>query len=374
MIGVLSLVIIIAILLVGTYFYIDSKLGEIRRVAVPALTPEQPGKPIDILLIGSDSRSFVNNPTQARDFGNTTTYGGQRSDVSIVLRLVPGTSRIEMLAIPRDLWVHIAGTTGSDKINAAFNSGPNQLVQTIQQDFKIPINHVMVVNFPGFAGMVDSLGGISLDFSMPVRDTMSGLDITQTGCQLLDGQQALALVRSRHLYYYEKKAWHYDGMSDWSRIRRQQAFFHALLNRVHTAIPDVFRLNSFLDAAVTDLTVDSNLSSSEMISLGIKYRSVSSSNLSTTVLPTTPTVINGTDVLLPAQPYTKATIATFLAFGASSAPPATTASGSPAKKGHSKSRSASGGAASTSASSTPPSDVVTDTPQSLPEPWNPTPC
>lgn len=371
----MSLVVLVAVLAAGTYFYVDSKLGGIRRIAVPALTSEQAGKPIDILLIGSDSRSFVNNPTQAREFGSTTSYGGQRSDVSIIMRLVPATSRIEMLAIPRDLWVHIAGTTGSNKINAAFGNGPNQLVQTIQQDFKIPINHVMVVNFPGFAGMVNSLGGISLDFSMPVRDTMSGLNVTQTGCQMIDGTQALALVRSRHLYYYEKGAWHYDGMSDWSRIRRQQAFFHALLDRVHTVIPDVFRLNSFLDAAVSDLTVDSNLSSSEMISLGIKYRSVSAADLSTTVLPTTPTVINGTDALLPAQPYTDRTIAQFLAFGASSSASGATSSTTGTKKGRSKKGSSTGSPPSSSTGSQqPPSNVVTDTPQSLPEPWNPTPC
>jgi len=362
LIGVVSLIVVLALLAVGSYFYLDSKLGGIHREAVPALTPEQPGKPIDILLVGSDSRSFVDNSAQARAFGSKATQTGQRSDVLIVMRLVPGSSMVDMLSIPRDTWVPIPGTGGSNKINAAFNSGPNQLVETIQHDFKIPINHVMLANFPGFAGMVDALGGIKLDFPMPVRDAYSGLDIQQTGCQLVGGQQALALVRSRHLYYYEHGAWHYDGMSDFSRIRRQQAFFHALLDRVHGVIPDVFRLNSFLGATVSDFTVDSRLSSSEMISLGWRYHSLSSSQLQTTVLPTAASVIAGQDVLLPAQPYAEDAIAHFLSSGGSTA---ALGPGLPAWTGKGA-RLASGGS--------PPSNVYTDTPQSLPEPWNPTPC
>ena len=86
------------------------------------------------------------------------------------MRLVPKTRQIEMLSIPRDTYVPIPGTGGSNRINAAFNNGPSLLVKTIQQDFGIPINHVVVANFPGFEGMVNALGGISLDFPDPVRD------------------------------------------------------------------------------------------------------------------------------------------------------------------------------------------------------------
>ncbi|MGH9291564.1 MAG: LCP family protein [Acidimicrobiales bacterium] len=360
---------------VGGYFYVNSKLGGIPRVAVPALTAEKPGQPIDILMIGSDSRAFVHTAAQQNAFGSSSTQTGQRSDVVIVARLIPTTHRIEMLSIPRDTFVPIAGTGGSNRINAAFNSGPNQLVQTIQQDFKIPINHVMEVNFPGFAGMVDSLGGISLDFSMPVRDAYSGLDISHTGCQSVDGAQALALVRSRHLYYFDKGSWHYDGMSDWSRIRRQQAFFHALLDRIHGVFPDVFTLNSFLSAAIGNLAVDSRLSSGEMMSLGLKYHSLSASDLVTSVLPTTPSVSNGADVLLPAQPYAAAMVRSFLsagsttsALGQTSPEPLSAVSTPGALRGPHPQR------ALLASSSAPPSNVVTDTPQSLPEPWNPVPC
>ena len=94
-----------------------------------------------------------------------------------------------MLSIPRDTYVPIPGTGSSNRINAAFNSGPSLLVETIQQDFGIPINHVVVANFPGFEGMVNALGGISLDFPYPVRDLYSGLNVTTVGCQTVNGRR-----------------------------------------------------------------------------------------------------------------------------------------------------------------------------------------
>jgi LCP family protein required for cell wall assembly len=257
--------------------------------------------------------------------------------------------------------VPIAGTNGSDKINAAFNNGPNQLVQTIQDNFHIPINHVMMANFCGFQGMVNALGGIWLDFKYPVMDQQSGLDIKTTGCQLIDGAQALSLVRSRHLYYYADHKWNYDNYSDWSRIRRQQAFFHAVLDRLHGVFPDVFKLNSFLGATVSDLVVDSAFNSGALLSLGLHYHSLSESDLVTSVLPTYSVVEDGQDALLPAEPDATRTISHFLALGLSKG---TT---KPAGKSH-------GGGVTTTSSPVPPSQVITDTPSSLPEPWNPVPC
>jgi LCP family protein required for cell wall assembly len=340
----------------GGYLYVNSRLDHISRVSVPALTAEHSGMPIDILLIGSDSRACE---------GENSGVTGQRSDVIIVARFISSTHEVEMLSIPRDTWVEIAGTGGANKINAAFNSGPNQLVETIQSDFHIPINHVMMTNFCGFGAMVNAVGGISLNFPDPVRDQYSGLDIKTTGCQVIDGTQALALVRSRHLYYYKDHAWHYDGASDWSRIRRQQAFFHALIDRVHAVFPDVFQLNSFLGATVSDLTVDSGLSSGQMISLAYHFHSLGGSNLVTTVLPTSAVTIDGQDALSAAKPYATQTIDRFLALGV--APTASHAKSTTSRPSGSKSTA-------TTPTTTVPAGVITDTPQSLPEPWNPSPC
>ncbi len=369
-VGVSILVVLALVGGIGGWLYVNSVLGSIKKVQVPSITPETAGAPIDILLVGSDSRQFVDTPGEASSFGSSSTQTGQRSDVIIVVRLVPKTRQIEMLSIPRDTYVTIPGA-GSNRINAAFNSGPNLLVKTIQQDFGIPINHVMVANFPGFEGMVNAIGGISLDFPYPVRDPYSGLSVTTTGCQTVNGTTALALVRSRHLYYFEDGTWNYDGMSDWSRIQRQQAFFHAVLDKADNEFPNLLAMNNFLQATANDLQVDAGFSSSQMISLGLKFRGIASSNLATEVLPTTSTTVDGADVLLAAQPYANQMIASFLSFGSASAT-ATTSSYTSPSVGTSGSARATTVSAETQA--TPPSSVIFDNPKDLPEPWNPKPC
>lgn len=379
---IIGLAILLALVVIAGatgYIYLNSELNSIRRFDVTGLSAQASGAPIDILLVGSDSRAFVSNPGQVAAFGNPLTYGGQRSDVIVVVRLVPSTHQIEMLSIPRDTYVPIPGTHGSNRINAAFNSGPSQLVATIEKEFGIPINHVIAANFAGFSGMVDALGGVSLDFSVPVRDAFSGLNVTTTGCQQLGGAMALALVRSRHLYYFKGGTWNYDGMSDWSRIRRQQAFFHAVIHKLNSEFPNIFAINDFVRATVSDLQIDSGFSAGEMISLGLAFRGVGSSALSTEVLPTVPAVVNGADVLYPAQPYAQKVVASFLSFGR--------AGSSPVSGGTSTSTSTHSGSGTTPTSrsttttapastgvTVPSSQVVFDNAATLPEPWNPTAC
>jgi LCP family protein required for cell wall assembly len=372
-IGVSILVLVLVLGGVGGWFYVNSVLGSIKRVSVPTITPETSGAPIDILLVGSDSRQFVDTPGEASSFGSSSTQTGQRSDVTIVVRLVPKTRQIEMLSIPRDTYVPIPGTGGSNRINAAFNNGPSLLVKTIQQDFGIPINHVVVANFPGFEGIVNALGGISLDFPDPVRDPYTGLNVTTVGCQAVNGTAALALVRSRHLYYFKDGTWNYDGMSDWSRIQRQQAFFHAVLDKANNEFPNLIAMNNFLQATASDLQVDSGFSTHEMISLGLRFRGVASSNLATEVLPTSGIVIDGNDVLLAAQPYAQKMISSFLAFGSS--PSSTKASATTSGYSGATTGSAYGATLSNETATTvPQSQVVFDNPKDLPEPWNPRPC
>ncbi len=99
------------------------------------------------------------------------------------------------------------GLATDNKINTAFNSGPDPLIQTIENTFGIPINHFVITDFSGVINLVQSVGGITLDFPYPVRDNddgnnNSGLDIPHAGCQTLNGTMALALARSRY-YEYE---------------------------------------------------------------------------------------------------------------------------------------------------------------------------
>jgi LCP family protein required for cell wall assembly len=263
-----------------------------------------------------------------------------------------------MLSIPRDLWVDIPGkstVSGPNKINAAFNSGPALLIQTIETDLGIPIDHFAEVGFESFQTMVNDVGGVYLDFPMPVIDQKSGLKVTTTGCQLVKGTEALALVRSRYLYYFQGGAWHQDVQSDFSRIRRQDAFFRALLDRVRGSIANPIAMIGFVNSTSNAVTIDSSWSSGDLVSLADDMHAVSSTSLVTETLPVTESVRSGTDILLQAEPYGRAMIARLLAEGAAPA-------------------SAPGSSPTTTAApvtATIPPNVVTNT---EPEPWNPSPC
>ena len=299
--------------------YARYRFDQIHKQDVHGLAAAVANHPFDILLVGSDSRAFVDNASQAAQFGSKAAQTGQRSDVIIVARIDPLARQVRLLSIPRDTWVdipgHVPDVSGPNRINAAFNSGPSLLVSTIGTAFHIPVTYYADVDFPGFQGMVNALGGIYLDFPDPVRDAYSGLDVASTGCQLVDGAQALALVRSRHLYYFANGQWNYDGLSDLSRIRRQDAFFRAVAARLRGAVANPIALNSFLGAATRNVTIDQTLSEGELVSLARIFHDFTSSELTAETLPTAPVVIAGQDVLLPAVVPDEQMIARFLAFG-----------------------------------------------------------
>jgi LCP family protein required for cell wall assembly len=315
----------------GLYVYANYRFDQIKKIhAKHLITAAPPGQPFNLLLVGSDSRSFVSNSTQVNAFGDEADAGGQRSDVTMVARFDPAAKTVTVLSIPRDLWVDIPGNdggiSGMNRINAAYDSGPDLLVQTIERDLGIPINHYISVDFPGFSGMVNALGGVTMDFPTPVKDQYSGLDVTTTGCQVVNGTTALELVRSRHLYYMNSNGnWEYDGLSDFSRIQRQDAFFRAVLAKVNASITNPLTINAFIGAAVGNLTIDDTLSEGDLLHMADVFRGLESSHLVTETLPTTSYVTSGgADVLQEAQPYAQNLIDSFNAIGTAAAAPLTT--------------------------------------------------
>jgi LCP family protein required for cell wall assembly len=330
----LTFVVLLAVLGAGgLYVYTDYRFDQIKKIHAKHLIRTAPigqQQPFNMLLVGSDSRAFVDNSTQVNAFGNEADAGGQRSDVTMVARFDPAAKTVTVLSIPRDLWVDIPGDvadiSGMNRINAAFNSGPDLLIQTIETDLGIPINHYMSVDFPGFSGMVNALGGITMDFPTAVKDAYTGLDVTTTGCQVVNGTTALQLVRARHLYYMNANGyWEYDGQSDFSRIQRQDAFFRAVLAKINQVGLNPLTINAFIGAAVTNLTIDDTLSKSDLFNLAEDFRGLPSSHLITETPPTLAhTTSGGADVLKEAQPYAQNMIDAFNQIGTAPPPSATT--------------------------------------------------
>ena len=106
----------------------------------------------------------------------------------------PGTPSSPWPATP----ARSASTTGS---TPPTTTGPDQLVQTIEANFGIPIEHVVQIDFVGLEGAVDAIGGINIDFPYPAKDAYTGLNVTHPGASTLNGGYALAVARSRHYEY-----------------------------------------------------------------------------------------------------------------------------------------------------------------------------
>jgi LCP family protein required for cell wall assembly len=216
------------VLIAAGLIYADIKFRQIQRVPVGSLL-DSGGSGTNILIVGSDSRATEDNPTAAGD------VAGQRSDTIMVMHM--GSDGPKTLSIPRDLIVTLADTGERTRINAAYNSdlggGPARLLKTVQQNLGIPINRYMEVDFVTFAGLVDAVGGVNVDFPYPAFDTQSGLDVKQTGSVKLNGEQALAYVRSRHYTEIKEDGKpHEDPTADLGRVSRQQDFMRSVLVKV----------------------------------------------------------------------------------------------------------------------------------------------
>jgi polyisoprenyl-teichoic acid--peptidoglycan teichoic acid transferase len=290
---------IVAVVLVAAgsvYGYLWYRLGEIKSIKCTSCVAEVPGSPYNVLIVGSDSRAG-DTGSAAKAFGTASEVGGQRSDTIKILHIDPATGTARLLSIPRDTYVALSGMpsgTGLDtdnKINTAFNSGPIPLIQTIENTFGIPINHFVVTSFDGVIDLVQSVGGINLDFPYPVRDNddgnnNSGLEITHAGCQTLNGNMALALARSRY-YEYELAPgnWEFDGSGDLGRIQRQNAIIEAVIDKAKSSY-NPLKINAFLGSLVHDITKDDAMSTGMLISLAQRFHAFSGSELQTSTLPT----------------------------------------------------------------------------------------
>jgi len=241
-----------------------------------AQTPANLSDPRTFLLIGSDSRADL--PDDWVGYGD---YGGQRADVIILVQVLPGKGAVQMLSIPRDTKVTVNGNT--NRINAFFNEGPGQIVGAVSEFAQLPIHHYLQVDFAGFAGMVDAVGGIEMTFPYPARDLKSKLEVA-AGTQVLDGRTALALARSRKYQELRNGEWVYVDASDIGRTRRQQEVLMALLTQVDRP-SSVGGFADLVDTLGQFVTADDALGEDEIIQLAWEMRSLRPENLDALTLP-----------------------------------------------------------------------------------------
>lgn len=289
---------LLVVALVGSVLWARSTYGKIEKVDLSDVLDPVSGDATNYLLVGSDSRSEF-------DPEGESGVEGTRSDTIIILRITPEGAA--MMSIPRDLWVEIADTGEMGRINGAYNRGPANLVRTVQNNLEVPVNHYMEVGFGSFVGLVDAIGGVTINFPNPVYDPGSGLNVTTAGDVTLDGQQALAYARARNYTEIIDGEEVKEPTADLGRQQRQQNFLRTAMQEVG-ATRNPVTLVRVADAMSDELIVDSGLGFTEALAL---VRKLGSSDPLTVVLPTEGVRRGQAAVLVLDQPEAEQVLAAF---------------------------------------------------------------
>ncbi|MFB6619513.1 LCP family protein [Streptomyces sp. NPDC085524] len=245
----------------GTGWWLYSHLdGNISSVDLDkAIGDNRPQKVVagaqNVLVLGSDSRAGANGDL---DHGDVS---GARSDTTMLIHIPEGRSKATAISIPRDTLVTRPECKDEDgkavpsQKRVMFNSifpvaGPACVVNTVEQMSGVRVDHFVVVDFAGFKGLVDALGGVTVKLDKPIK---GGLNL-EAGEHRLNGTDSLKFVRTRHGYA--------DG-SDLGRISLQQTFMMGLLKEIKNqdAFGNPARLYKLADAGTKSLTTDSDLAS-----------------------------------------------------------------------------------------------------------------
>jgi LCP family protein required for cell wall assembly len=290
--GIIAIGLVIVLVVGGVvadYYYLGSL---VTRVVVHHIQTVKPGATENILLIGSTTRCGLKQQNVAYGLCSQGVTG-VNSDIDMIIHLDPTTGAVSLLSIPRDLFIPNARLEGANKIDAALYEGPSQLVAAIEEDFAIPINHYVELNFDTFASVVNALGGVRMYFPVPIYDAYSGLNIERPGCYLLDGVRALQVVRARHLQIqptpsnHDPHTWPQEALSDLARIRRTHEFLRVLAAQVAArGLGNLIVDQHLATAVLPDLTVDSGFSEREMVSLARTFAHTSIGTVPQLTFPT----------------------------------------------------------------------------------------
>ncbi|MES9691661.1 LCP family protein [Bacillus toyonensis] len=180
-----------------------------------------------------------------------------RTDSLMFATVNPKTQRISLMSIPRDSRVPIVGKDKEDKINAAHAYGGEQMaIKTVEGFLKVPVDHYIKIDFQGFKGIVDAVGGVTVDvpFDFWERSDVDYYKKIQfkQGQQNLNGEEALAYVRMRKQ----------DPNGDYGRAARQRQLLAAVAQKLNSA-STVFKIKD-LTAVVgkyikTDIPISDGL-------------------------------------------------------------------------------------------------------------------
>ena len=204
----------------------------------PEAPPPASGEPLNVLVLGVDRR-----PSEGEG-------ASSRSDTIMLAQVSPGSGRVELLSVPRDLYVEVEPGV-DDRINTAYAYGGVGQARAVMEGVTgVPIDAHAIIDFQGFEDVVDAMGGVEVDVAEEVPPKYE----IQDGFQTLNGEQALFLARYRG-----------TAGGDLDRIERQQQLLAALRAKMLrwntvTTLPSMLR--------IANQNVDTDLGLFQAISLG----------------------------------------------------------------------------------------------------------
>lgn len=282
LLGILAFLVLAAVVAGGFLFNLartfDSNSTKIETAFPAESNRPQKSAPVDgkaamnILILGSDSRGA--SETEAAN----GVASDQRADTLMLMHIPADRQKIYTISVMRDLWVDIPGH-GNAKINAALALGGVPLmVQTMESIFKQRIDHVAMVDFEGFKGLTDALGGVEIDVKIPFEPTHLKGHYFDAGKQIMSGEEALAFVRERYAFA--------DG--DYQRVRDQQEFLKAILRKTMDAntLANPLTVNSLVSSVSPFIGVDKGLDAASLAGLAVELRNIRQDGVTMFTLPT----------------------------------------------------------------------------------------
>ncbi|MDR3053614.1 MAG: LCP family protein [Coriobacteriales bacterium] len=272
-VGISALLVASLVALGAWWVYINDQLtrdsdgNHVNLDTIEAVTADRSSRPEDpfyMLLMGTDKH-----------------YEGeiQRSDTMILARIDPAHKKAALISIPRDTRYYMEGY-GWQKINAAYafgemeegHTGAEYTIKAVSDFAGVPITYYAELNFDGFKGVVDALGGVEVDVPVDIigDEDAGGLDIYK-GLQVLDGEHALVFCRARQSLI--------NG--DYQRQADQRTFLQALAKQL-LASDSVTIVNSLNSIAMMTTT---NMDIAEITSLAIAMRGMQETDIYTYIVP-----------------------------------------------------------------------------------------
>ena len=280
-------VLVTSVEVVAVVHHLDRNIatgGAIDHTVPSAVTPSEqqaPTKPLNILVLGTDTRAGTGDSIDKEK-------GCNCSDTTILVHVSADRTSAYGISIPRDALVPPVPCTrdaqyldtGLVEWNQAYSvGGPQCTAEQLERDFHVYVNDYVVIDFSGFVDMVDSIGGVDVCVPFTLSDPKYAKVTFEAGNAVhLDGARALAYVRLRHVL---------DG-TDTGRIKRQQVFIRALVDKM-TALgtltrPD--RVYGFANALTKSITTDPDLAHvKDLVGLAEQFRHIPLSHIRFVTLP-----------------------------------------------------------------------------------------